>query len=84
MHEHRLFAGANARAFAPSDGEKQGTYSSLGAHSSGDWSWKPDRYLTIQSVSGASPTYAYRSFVTGPRCGCTLKVPVGTNCSRHN
>ena len=34
----------------------------------GDWSWKPRRALRV----------------TGPACTCTVNVPVGTNCPRHD
>lgn len=69
-----------ARAFNPSasyDVVGQAGFSSLTAACSGDWSWKPERY------ADGNGRGAFRFFVTGPRCSCTLAAPVGTLCARH-
>ncbi len=66
-----------ARAYDPTAGTDDGDgagHSGLTDACAGDWSWKPHRY----SVMGG-----YRLNIVGPRCTCTLREPVGTNCARH-
>ena len=77
MNEYRLRPELNARGYTPSDGDSSDTYGRLGEMSMGDWSWKPWRY------ADGNGRGAYRFFVTGPRCTCTLNQPVGTRCERH-
>lgn len=81
MIEHRLFTDSNARGYTPmecDDGDGQpGVHGYLAQTSTGDWSWKPWRY------ADGNGRGAYRFFVTGPRCTCTLNQPVGTRCERH-
>jgi len=76
MLEHKLWPASNVRAFTPTSAESDGPgiRCNLANESTGDWSYKP------QDGKGRG---AFRFFVTGPRCSCTLAAPVGTFCARH-
>ncbi len=76
MLEHKLWPASSARAFTPTSAER-GIRGNLANESTGDWSYKPHRY---EDGKGRG---AFRFFVTGPRCSCTLAAPVGTFCARH-
>jgi hypothetical protein len=79
MLEHKLWPASNVRAFTPTSAESDGPgiRGNLANESTGDWSYKPHRY---EDGKGRG---AFRFFVTGPRCSCSLAAPVGTFCARH-